>query len=341
MAKASSYEETDLPQQIRVSVGSAIILGLLKGKLDAEPTTAYLMTYTTGKCTANCGFCPQARNSHSKAELLSRVSWPPFSTKSVLEGIENAYTNRRIRRVCIQALNYPEVFTHLVALAKTIKQHAAIPVSVSCQPLNSQDLQQLAEAGVDRIGIALDAATEKLFSEIKGSSAGGPYTWESQFRQLRKALEVFGKGNVSTHLIVGLGETENDVISLIQRCVDMGVLPALFAFTPVRGTTLERKFQPLIESYRRVQLARYLIVNGRVRSEDMRFDGAGCLTDYGVEKATLKWIVETGKPFLTSGCPDCNRPFYNEKPSGPIYNYPRNICLEEIEAIKRQLRLEP
>ncbi len=336
-----SYEATDLPQQIRVSAGSAIILVLLKGKLDAEPTTAYLMTYTTGKCTANCGFCPQARNSHSKAELLSRVSWPPFSTNRVLKGIQNAHTNRRIRRTCIQALNYPNVFTHLVALTKAIKQHATIPVSVSCQPLNSQDLQQLAESGVDRIGIALDAATEKLFSEIKGSSAGSPYTWESQFRQLRKAVEVFGKGNVSTHLIVGMGETENDAISLVQRCVEMGVLPALFAFTPVRGTTLEMKPQPLIEGYRRVQLARYLIVNGRARSEDMCFDGAGCLTDYGVEKETLKWIVETGKPFLTSGCPDCNRPFYNEKPSGPIYNYPRNIRLEEIEAIKRQLRLEP
>lgn len=341
MAKVPSCEESDLPQQIRVSVGSAIVLGLLEGKLDAEPTTAYLLTYKTGKCTANCGFCPQARNSRSKAELLSRVSWPPFSTKRVLEGIESAYTNRRIRRVCIQALNYPDVFTHLVVLAKAIKQHAAIPVSVSCQPLNGENLRRLAETGVDRIGIALDAATEKLFSEVKGSSAGGPYTWESQFRQLRKALEVFGKGKVSTHLIVGLGETENDLISLIQRCVDMGVLPALFAFTPVRGTALERKPQPLIEAYRRVQLARYLIVHGRARSEDMRFDDVGCLTDYGVEKATLKWIVETGKPFLTSGCPDCNRPFYNEKPSGPIYNYPRNIRLEEIEAIKRQLRLEP
>ena len=341
MAEVPSCEKSDLPQQIRVSVGSAIILGLLEGKLDAEPTTAYLMTYKTGKCTANCGFCPQARNSRSKAELLSRVSWPPFSTKRVLEGIENAYTNRRIRRVCIQALNYPDVFTHLALLAKAIKQYAAIPVSVSCQPLNGENLRQLAEAGVDRIGIALDAATEKLFNEVKGLSAGGPYTWESQFKQLRQALEVFGKGKVSTHLIVGLGETENDVISLIQRCVDMGVLPALFAFTPIRGTTLERKPQPLIEVYRRVQLARYLIVHGYARSEDMRFDDAGCLTDYGVEKETLKWIVETGKPFLTSGCSDCNRPFYNEKPSGPIYNYPRNILLDEIEAIKRQLRLEP
>ncbi len=341
MAKVPSCEESDSPQQIRVSVGSAIVLGLLEGKLDAEPTTVYLLTYKTGKCMANCGFCPQARNSRSKAELLSRVSWPPFSTKRVLKGIENAYTNQRIRRVCIQALNYPDVFTHLVVLAKAIKQHAAVPVSVSCQPLNGENLRRLAEAGVNRIGIALDAATEKLFSEVKGSNAGGPYTWESQFRQLRKALEVFGKEKVSTHLIVGLGETENDLISLIQRCIDMGVLPALFAFTPVRGTALERKPQPLIEVYRRVQLARHLIVHGWARSEDMRFNDVGCLTDYDVKKATLKWIVETGKPFLTSGCPDCNRPFYNEKPSGPIYNYPRNIRLDEIEAIKRQLRLEP
>jgi len=128
---------------------------------------------------------------------------------------------------------------------------------------------------------------------------------------------------------------------LIQRCVDMGILPALFAFTPVRGTALERKPQPLIEVYRRVQLARYLIVNGRARSEDMHFDGVGCLTDYGVEREMLTWIVETGKPFLTSGCPNCNRPFYNEKPRGPIYNYPRDLRREEILAIKRQLCLKP
>ncbi len=341
MTTLPNCEETDLPQQIRVSIGTAIILRLLEGKLDAEPTTAYLMTYTTGKCTANCAFCPQARNSHSKTELLSRISWPPLPTKRVLEAVENAYTNGKIKRVCIQALNYPNVFTHLATLAEAIKQHATIPVSVSCQPLNGEDLRQLADAGVNRIGIALDAATEKLFNEIKGSDVDGPYKWENQFKQLHKALEVFGNGNVSTHLIVGLGETENDIISLIQRCVDMGVSPALFAFTPVRGTTLEKKPQPLIESYRRVQLARYLIVNRHTRSEYMRFDSTGCLTDYGVEKDTLTYIVETGKPFLTSGCPDCNRPFYNEKPSGPIYNYPQDICWEEIKTIKQQLHLQP
>jgi len=37
----------------------------------------------------------------------------------------------------------------------------------------------------------------------------------------------------------------------------------------------------------------------------------------------------TGEPFRTSGCPDCNRPFYNERPSGPLYNYPRPLTTEE------------
>jgi biotin synthase len=337
LAKTLSCEKLDLPRQIRVSVGSAIVLGLLEGKLDAEPTTAYLMTYKIGKCNANCGFCPQARSSLSKAELLSRISWPAFSTKRVPKGIETAVDDGKIRRVCIQALNYPTVFAHLVAIVKTIKQHVKVPVSISCQPLNRENIRRLAEAGVNRIGIALDAATAELFDVIKGSAAGGPYTWESQFRQLREAVEVFGKGNVSTHIIVGLGETEKEAVRIIQECVDMGVLPALFAFTPVRGTAVEKKSQPKVESYRRIQLARYLVVSGTARYENMRFEVDGRTADFSVKKETLKRIVETGEPFLTSGCPDCNRPFYNEKPSGPIYNYPRSIRPEEITTIKQQL----
>jgi biotin synthase-related radical SAM superfamily protein len=337
LANVPGCEELDLPRQIRVSIGSAIVLGLLAGKLDAEPTTVYLMTHKAGKCTANCGFCPQAKTSLSKAELLSRISWPVFPTKSVLTGIENAVKYGKIRRVCIQALNYPNVFSHLIALIKAIKQHAKVPVSTSCQPLNKENIHRLAEAGANRIGIALDAATEKLFAKIKGSVAGGPYNWQNQFKQLREAVEIFGKGNVSTHLIVGLGETEKEAVRITQECVDMSVLPALFAFTPIHGTALENNPQPQVASYRRVQLARYLIVNGTARYEDMCFDVDGRATDFSLERETLKRIVETGKPFLTSGCPDCNRPFYNEKPSGPIYNYPRSMRPEEITTIKRQL----
>jgi biotin synthase len=331
--------QTSLPEQIRVSTGTAIVLELLKGKLDAEPTTAYLMTYKEGKCTANCGFCPQARGSKSNTELLSRVSWPTFPIPNVLTALGIMATQGKIKRVCIQALNYPSVFVHLEAFVKEIKKQAAVPVSVSCQPLNAVNIELLAKAGVDRLGIALDATTEALFDKVKGKGAGGSYGWENQFSLLSEAIATFGKGNVSTHLIVGLGETEKEAAQIIQKCVDMSVLPALFAFTPIRGTRLENNSPPPLESYRRVQLMRFLIVKGLVRYDYMHFDDEGKITNFAIASQGLKQIIEDGTPFLTSGCPDCNRPFYNEKPSGPIYNYPRKTSQEEIEKIKKQLKL--
>ncbi|MEM2386220.1 MAG: radical SAM protein [Candidatus Bathyarchaeia archaeon] len=327
------------PKMVRVSLGSAIVLGLLRGKLDAQPTTAYLMTYRRGRCLANCGFCPQARESCGRADMLSRVSWPAFPTKKVLKGMVEAVHKGLIRRVCIQALNYPEVFTHLQALVEAVSSTVKVPISVSCQPLTPQNIKSLAEAGVERMGIPIDAATEEIFDKVKGLSAGGPYEMRKQLILLEEAVKIFGRGMVTTHLIVGLGETEKEMVCMIQRCVDMGVLPALFAFTPVSGTALESMKQPPIQQYRRIQLARYLIVHGIARFEGMKFDGEDCITDYGVNKQTLKRIVESGKPFQTSGCPDCNRPYYNEKPGGPIYNYPRPLGMDEIREALEVLSL--
>jgi lipoyl synthase len=338
LPEKTSSAQTGLPEQIRVSLGTAIVLRLLDAKLDAKPTTAYLMTYKTGKCTANCGFCAQARASKSNTELLSRVTWPTFPTPSVLTALATGAKKGKIKRICIQALNYPDVFAQLEALVKEIKKRSAIAVSVSCQPLSRENIVRLANARVDRLGIALDAATEALFNKFKGKDAGCVYTWESQFRQLNQAIDVFGKGNVSTHVIVGLGESEKQALEVVQRCVDMGVLPALFAFTPVRGTALEAKLPPKLEAYRRVQLARYLIVNCKAKLADMHFDGEGKITGYGLTNEGLNAEVDGGLPFCTSGCPDCNRPYYNEKPSGPLYNYPKKPNIEEIQKIKKQLR---
>jgi len=47
----------------------------------------------------------------------------------------------------------------------------------------------------------------------------------------------------------------------------------------------------------------------------------------------------TGEAFRTSGCPGCNRPYYNERPSGPFYNYPRGLTEEEARREARLLRL--
>jgi biotin synthase len=272
--------------------------------------------------------------------MLSRVTWPAFQTERVVSKIASAWQKKTIQRVCIQAINYPKVFDHVLALTKEILTHASLPLSVSCQPLNLAQMKMLAEAGVERVSIALDASTEELFTKVKGASSSGPYNWQRQRKTLEEAVQVFGRGRVSTHLIVGLGETERQLIETFQWCADSGVHPSLFAFTPVSGTALEELPQPSVASYRRVQLARHLIVHGKIRFENMKFDDDGQIIDLGVSSHLLKNVIENGTAFQTSGCPGCNRPYYNERPGGTMYNYPRQLLPHEVMEIKRQLEKE-
>ena len=139
---------------------------------------------------------------------------------------------------------------------------------------------------------------------------------------------------MTTHLIVGLGETEEEFVKTLQRCVDMGVYPALFAFTPIPGTLLSDNPPPPLASYRKLQLAHYLITKGMSRYEDMTFRN-NRLVDFGISNEQLKAVIWRGEPFMTSGCPGCNRPYYNERPGGPLYNFPRRPTLDEIAKIEK------
>jgi biotin synthase-related radical SAM superfamily protein len=269
-------------------------------------------------------------------DMLSRVSWPAFPTSVLLTSLQEAFEETRIKRVCIQAINYAKVVSDVISLLKAIHSRSKVQVSVCCQPLNRRNLLELAEAGAERIGIPLDAAQQQIFDGVKGRRVKGPFDWNRQFELLVEAVRLFGKRKVSTHLIVGLGETEKEMANIIQECVDLTVLPALFAFTPIPGTSLENRPQPALQSYRRIQIMRHLIVHRISKCDNMRFDAEDRVVDFGVSDRKLMETVQTGKPFLTSGCPDCNRPFYNEKPSGPIYNFSRQPTEHEISEIMDQ-----
>jgi biotin synthase len=270
--------------------------------------------------------------------MLSRVVWPVFQTADAVHRIAEAFGEGKIRRVCVQALNYPAVQGDVASLARRIRSLSDVPISVSCQPLKGEDMAKLAEAGVNRISIALDAVTAELFEKVKGASISGPYRWDEHFAALEEAVRVFGRGAVTTHLIAGLGENEAELVSMIQRCVDLGVYPALFAFTPIAGTAMATMPPPSLGYYRRAQLAHYLVTCGMKRFEEMKFRD-GCFVDFGLPNVELRRIIRTGAPFRTSGCPDCNRPYYNERPGGSMYNYPRPPTAEETAEIERQMGL--
>jgi biotin synthase len=323
-------------EYIRVSAGTAAVLGLMQMQLDAIPTTAYLMLYTEKRCLANCVFCPQARESKARPDALSRILWPKFKILEVKAAFETLPNPNPFERICIQAINYIGFFDDLVELIEVLRE-IGIPISVSVPPLKNEQMQRLKELGISRIGIPLDAATESLFYDIKGKGVKSPYKWENHVESIKGAQSIFGVGNVSTHLIIGLGEREFEAIEFLQEMIDSKVLPALFSFTPVKGTQFESKPRPSIKYYRKIQIARHLLLNQVCRIEDFTFNESGELINFGISKEQLSEIIQTGIPFLTTGCPGCNRPFYNERPGEILFNYPRSLIYDEISEISKCL----
>ncbi|MCS7369009.1 MAG: radical SAM protein [archaeon GBS-70-058] len=316
---------------IRVSIGTAAKMGLLRVKVLAEPTTAYLMTFTDGKCLANCAFCTQARDSKSDSEYLSRVTWPKFKFNDVLNAIKNA---NGFRRICIQTLIYPGYVEDVANIVSSIRKVTDLPISVSIHPRSVDDITLLKSYGVDRIGIGVDATSEMVFREVKK-----PFSWSKTISIVLKAAEIMGPYKVSVHLIYGLGESDKDFISMISRLYESKINVGLFSFTPMEGTLLEDRPKPDVSSYRAIQLVHYLIKHNMAKMDSFEFDASGRLKAINIDKTLLANVIESGEPFKTSGCPDCNRPFYNESPGDIIYNYPTvDMVLMDLWKIRLQLK---
>jgi biotin synthase len=154
------------------------------------------------------------------------------------------------------------------------------------------------------------------------------------------AVEIFGRSYVGIHLIVGLGETEKEMVETIQKEQDMGAHTHLFSFYPEKGSPMENHSPPPLSQYRRIQLARWIMNEALGSADQMKFDEAGRLVDFGMEVSPF---IQNGEPFMTSGCPGrdgkvaCNRPYGNERPSGPIRNFPFMPEPQDVEEIRNQL----
>jgi biotin synthase len=311
------------PSTLNVSIGTAAVLGLADVPMADAPTTAYLML--GGRCLMNCAFCAQAAESQAGDATLSRVTWPEFPLDAVLERLARAAAQGAVRRACLQVTVTPTSLSQALSILRAVRAVSAVPLDVAILPHSLDEVRRLVEAGADHIGFGLDAACERVYRRVKRGS------WARSLDLIDRAAGAF-PGRVALHLIAGLGETEQEMVERIQWAHDRGVTVGLFAFTPLRGTHLAGMPPPPLDSYRRMQAARWLIVHGQALRERMAFDAQGRLLDLGAP------LPEDGEPFRTSGCPDCNRPYYNERPGGVMYNYPRPLTRQEAERSREEMK---
>lgn len=334
------------PEYVQISTAAAMALGYQPGNFRRNACLTglnMLVTYQKG-CAARCGYCGLHRQRQVEPEKRTfiRVGWPTCAVDDVIARLNR--NGQALRRVCVGMITHRRALEDMIAIIRRFHQESDRPVSGLIGPTLIRGKEQLVEirqAGADMVGIAIDAATEELFDRYRGRGVGGPHRWDHYWAILEQSVEVFGRFKAGVHFVVGLGETEQEMVTAIQRAQDLGAHTHLFSFFPEGGSLMADHPQPSYGHYRRIQLARYLINHELGRAEQMAFDAAGQLVDFGVP---VEELIRYGEPFMTSGCPGpdgrvaCNRPFGNERAGRPIRNYPFLPEPEDIELIRYQLR---
>jgi biotin synthase len=332
------------PHYVQTSLAASLTLDLQRGSFhrNAKLKGLNLLLHYDEGCAGRCHFCglSRTRQEGPKGKTFIRVDWPLYDLEKI---IEKAKAKDQIHRVCISMITHPRALDDTLFVIRRFKEETNLLISVLTTPtlIHQQDsLEAMKKAGADRVGIAIDAATPELFDRLRGKGVRGPHRWDTYWKVVEMAVAVFGRFNVGIHLIVGLGETEKEMAETIQRGQEMGAYTHLFSFFPEKGSPMQDCSPPSLDQYRRIQLARWIINEGLGTAHQMKFDEKGQLAEFGKDVDPL---IEAGEPFMTSGCPGrdgkvaCNRPYGNERPSGPIRNFPFMPEKEDIEEIKNQL----
>lgn len=294
---------------LRISAGTASVLGLKKVKMKEEPTTAYTMI-PGGTCRGGCTFCPQAMGD---SKWLSRVSWPKFKLNDVVDALKSS----DLERICLQSPDIPDYEEKIVKVVREF-EGTGLPISLSTPPLTQKTLDEV-QSSVDRIGVGIDAVTDKKRQEIKPNYDARVF-WD----YLGRAVDVLGRGKVTAHIMAGVEDNLLQLAYAVNRANYVGAEVSLFSYrTKEKETNLDY--------YRRAQIVTHLVEDGKDPEE------AVWITDKEPEK--IEDIIKNGEVFQTQGCPGCNRPYYTTRPGDEHRNFPRELTIEELEKIKEELGL--
>ncbi len=343
------------PEYVQISTAAAITLGIMNGKMYRCACTRclnLLLTYPEG-CRANCAYCGLARHREAERDFADRnfirVDWPAVPMDEIIDTVAGDIDNSPFHRMCISMITHPRSDDDTVAVLKKWTSRIdpdAIPVSILSNPttMKRQDVRNLRDLGADIFTVALDAATPELFDRTRGKGVQSPHKWKKYWEVLDDARDIFGPKKFGAHIIVGMGETEYEVLQLVQRLVDMGGHSHMFCFFPEQGSLMDHLPATPRDQWRRVQLARYLIDYRGVRTDQMSFDEHGRVSDFGISAPELDRIIDAGIAFRTSGCPGkfqddisaCDRP-YGDSPPSNIASFPFQPNKKDLGKIRRQL----
>ncbi len=194
----------------------------------------FLVNAKSGRCGEDCGYCSQAKGSKASID-----KYPLLEEDEILAGARVA-AERDAGVYCIVTAGRGPLEEELVRVEETVRKIARerdLGICVSPGLLTAEQARRLKAAGVKRINHNLNTS-RRFYPEICTT-----HTYQDRLNTLRAVrdagLEICSGG------IVGMGETDEDVVELAMRLAELEVeaLPVNF-WLPIEGTALAEQGAP-------------------------------------------------------------------------------------------------
>lgn len=132
---------------------------------------------------------------------------------------------------------------YVARCGQAVKSAAGLPVEVQFEPPTDLEvLDEVGEMGIDSVGIHVESFDPAVLAHVAPGKARTGI--ERYFETWGRAVEVFGEGQVSTYVILGMGEDPDLTVEGCRRAIDMGVYPFVVPLRPVAGSLMEDVLPP-------------------------------------------------------------------------------------------------
>lgn len=157
--------------------------------------------------------------------------------------------------------------------AFAVKAAIDLPIQGQCEPPRDDAwFARMRAAGIDTLGMHLEAVSPAVRARIMPGKA--TVSIERYLHAFAAAVPVFGRGQVSTYILAGLGDEPRAILEMCAQLVAIGVYPFVVPFVPISGTPLANHPSPTPDFMRSIlaPLGR-MLKEANLRSQDSK---AGC-----------------------------------------------------------------
>jgi len=157
--------------------------------------------------------------------------------------------------------------------AAAVKAAVDLPIQAQCEPPDDDSwFERLADAGVDSLGMHLEVVAPELRRKMMPGKS--EVSVKRYFEAFAAAVPVFGRGQVSTYILAGLGDPAESILETCGRLIALGVYPFVVPLVPISGTPLESRKGPAPEFMHAIlEPLAAMLVEGGLKASDIK---AGC-----------------------------------------------------------------